>query len=104
MKRPTGPYRSPRNPRRFRVLGDKPAAADIVDGRVLVCEGLAKPIRGAFWRLVCVLDRGPELAPSARVLTRRALGFALIPADGAELDFVSPAGVVSRAVAAPAVT
>lgn len=72
--------------------GDKP---ERTAGRVLVCEGLAKPRRGAFWRLVCALDRGPELAPSARVLTRRGLGFALIPADCAELDFVSPAGELS---------
>lgn len=89
MRRLT-PYRSPRNARRFRVLVDEPRRRR---GRVLVCEGLPRPRRGAYWRLVVELDvELEEAAAAARVLVRRELGFALVPADCAELDLVSAAG------------
>ena len=52
-------YRSPCGPKRFRVLAETKLA-----GGVFVCEGLAKPVRRAYWRLVSVWPR-ETLAPFA---------------------------------------
>lgn len=89
-----GAYRSPRNARRFRVLLDEndPDTPTFPPDLVLVCEGLPKPRRGAHWRFVAAVERGPDATAAALVLTKRELGFALIPADCGELDFVRANG------------
>lgn len=89
-----GPYRSPRNARRFRVLLDEDCPGTFSPDLVLVCEGLPKPRRGAHWRFVAAVERGPDAMAAARVLTKRELGFAVIPADCGELDFVRANGEI----------
>lgn len=106
---PISPYRSPRNPDRFRVLlpelleqrGHLRAFLDgdrkVRDSEfVYVCEGLAKPKRRAHWRLVCMIRRGPDAAATAKLATDPELGYAMIPGDCAEVDFVTAAGEVLK--------
>lgn len=81
-------YRSPRNPKRFRVLAEsKPA------GKFFVCEGLADPVRRAHWRLLFACE---HYGTAAHAFTQPHLGRAIIPGDCVEVDFVNSAGEVLK--------
>ena len=72
MSRPRSAYRSPRNAKRFRVLGTPPPTFSDHDP-VFVCEGLRRPSKGAHWRLVAVVDRKTLGAHRAESEARKAL-------------------------------
>lgn len=79
-------YRSPCNPKRFRVLAEKKP-----EGKFFVCEGLAKPVRKAHWRLV---STAATFYAARWAVVDEALGRAILPGDCHDVDFVNAAGAI----------
>lgn len=89
-------YRSPCNPKRFRVLiATTVATCAKPRSGYRLCVGLAKPHRRASWRYVVSFATYAQAAEYG-AKQDRALGFAVLSPDCVDVDFVDLAGKVLK--------